>query len=269
MAAIPGHGTATITEWNLVTNQAADNGVNMTVDFDPQSLELTYSVAGPPSAQQTDPSGAQKNNAPAQQTSQSTSLTFTLVFDSTDTGDSVQTKTDQVVSLTQPGPVTSGSPTAGPQKVIQFSWGTFLFYGHVQSLSQTIDYFSSAGTPLRATVHLTLDKVDAPISSGSSPAPAPPMGFGAGVGIGASASIGASGSVGASVGVSASFGGAVGTTPLTLSASGDTVQSITAQGAPGVSWKAVAAANNIDNPRILPPGTVLDLSAGAQLSAGS
>jgi LysM repeat protein len=58
----------------------------------------------------------------------------------------------------------------------------------------------------------------------------------------------------------------VGTTPLTLSAAGDTVQSIAAQAGTSVSWKVVAAANNIDNPRLLAPGTVLDLSGGASAS---
>jgi hypothetical protein len=44
------------------------------------------------------------------------------------------------------------------------------------------------------------------------------------------------------------------------------VQGIAAQAGTSVSWKVVAAANNIDNPRILAPGTVLDLSAGASAS---
>jgi nucleoid-associated protein YgaU len=55
----------------------------------------------------------------------------------------------------------------------------------------------------------------------------------------------------------------VGTTPLTLSQSGDTLQSLAARA--GADWKAVAAANNIDNPRLVEPGTVLDLKAGVKL----
>jgi nucleoid-associated protein YgaU len=34
------------------------------------------------------------------------------------------------------------------------------------------------------------------------------------------------------------------------------------------SWKAIAAANNIDNPRAITPGTPINLSAGASASAG-
>jgi nucleoid-associated protein YgaU len=44
-----------------------------------------------------------------------------------------------------------------------------------------------------------------------------------------------------------------------MSSSGDSIQAIAARGGAGVSWKAVAAANGIDNPRLLPPGTILNL----------
>ncbi len=45
------------------------------------------------------------------------------------------------------------------------------------------------------------------------------------------------------------------------------MQAIAARAGTSVSWKVVAAANGIDNPRILAPGTVLDLTAGASASA--
>jgi hypothetical protein len=54
-----------------------------------------------------------------------------------------------------------------------------------------------------------------------------------------------------------------------LSQAGDTVQGIIGRAGASVSWKAVAAANGIDNPRLLPPGSVLDLSAGAQFNASA
>ena len=260
----PGTGTATVTEWNLATNDAVDDGVDLTVDFDPESLELSYAITGPSSAQETQTSGTQRNKAPAQQTGQTSTLTLTLVFDSTTTGDSVQLKTDQLVALTLPPAATDTSQTTTPQKVVRFSWGSFVFFGRVGTMSQTIDYFSSDGVPLRATVHLSLQAVDPPATSSSAASSAaPPTGFGAGVGvaggIGVSAGVGLSAGVGVSAGVSAS----VGTTPLTVSTAGDTVQGIAAQAGTSVSWKVVAAANNIDNPRVLPAGTVLDLTAGA------
>jgi hypothetical protein len=267
----PGHGTATITEWNLAKNVQADNAVPLIVDFDPHTLELTYTVAHLDPGQQAQAPGARtsrppRSQAPAQWTGGSTTLALTLVFDSTTTGTSVQQKTDRLVSLTKPPSTAPGSDSTPPARVVQFSWGSFTFYGSVASMSQTIDYFSAGGVPLRATVSLSLVMVDPPASSPTaSSSAAPATSFGSGVGVAGGAPAAAAAGASAAAGISAS----VGITPLTLSAAGDTVQGIAAQAGTSVSWKVVAAANNIDNPRILPPGTVLDLSAGASASAGA
>jgi Contractile injection system tube protein/LysM domain len=268
-------GTATITEWNLSGAAPVAGGVSLTVDFDPKSLQLTYTPIGRAGAAVTAAPGAPAvNNAPAQQTGQSSTLALDLTFDTSVTGGSVQVRTDQLVNLTVPAAPGQEAP---PLKVVRFHWGSFLFTGMVQSLSQTIDFFSDAGVPLRAQVHLALSEVkppnpdaqrppaSAPSSFGANAGVGAGVGFSAGIGVGggfsasASLSAGAGASFGASAGVSASFGAAagVGTVPLTLSHAGDTLQSITARAGAGVSWKAVAAANGIENPRLLPPGTVL------------
>jgi hypothetical protein len=276
----PGHGTATITEWSFAqggAGQRVSNGLQMTVDFDPQSLELRYSVSTK-NPGHTKGAGGQVSKTPAQWTGESTTLALTLVFDSTNDGTTVQKKTGRLVSLTGPGQSSTGGKSAPPAKVVQFHWGSFTFYGSVTSMSQRIDYFSAAGVPLRATVDLSLEEVRPPASTSSaSSSAAPPAAFGSGVGIagGAGVSAGASGGISASAGASASAGvsasggisAPVGTTPLTLAAAGDTVQSIAALAGTAVSWKVVAAANNIDNPRMLAAGTVLDLSAGAAANA--
>jgi hypothetical protein len=278
----PGLGTATITEWNLAAAGSGEpvyGGTSLTVDFDPHTLELRYSVSPLSPGKATPPSGsATPSKAPLQWTSENTTLSLTLVFDSTATGDPVQQKTDALVALTRPSVVTGAAQTKppAPATVVRFSWGAFCFYGSVTSMSQTIDYFSTAGVPLRATVELSLQEVAPPASATTaSSSAAPATSFGAGVGIaggigasaGASASAGISASAGAGASASAGVSASVGVTPLTLSTAGDSVQGIAAQAGTSVSWKVVAAANNIDNPRILPPGTVLDLSAGASASA--
>jgi len=267
---------ATLTEWNQASDQPVLEGVSLPVDFDPATLELSYSVVGPPPKSNT-ATAAQREQAPAQMTGQLTTLSMTLIFDSTTTGDDVQDKTDSLVLLTKPANPAGGSQLVPAQRVVRFSWGNFTFTGSVSSLRQTIDYFAAGGIPMRATVNLSLQAVDPPLPSDSaSSGPAPALSFGAGVGIaggiGASAGVSASAGVGASAGISAS----VGTTPLTLSAAGDTIQGIAAQAGTSVSWKVVAANNNIDNPRMLPAGTVLNLTAtappigvaGAQAAAG-
>ena len=266
-----GYGTATIQEWNLAAaGSGAPVGAILTVDFDPKSLQLKYAVSLQNSGQQTQTSGVQRNKAPAQWTSETTTLTMQLVFDSTTTGQSVQLKTDQLVQLTQPSAVPAGSKTPPSGKVMRFKWGEFCFYGSVTSIDQTIDYFAN-GRPLRATIDLTLQEMAPPDPASATSTPAPASSFGNGVGVagGPGAPSGNPASASAGVGISASVSAAVGTTPLTLSTAGDTVQSITALAGTGTSWKVVAAANNIDNPRILPPGTVLDLTATATASVSA
>ncbi|MER5528012.1 LysM peptidoglycan-binding domain-containing protein [Streptomyces sp. NPDC002677] len=232
-------GTATITEWDLVKHVPVDPGVHLVVDFDPKSLRLTYSPTGVTGADAATKSGALSKFA-SQQTGQSTTLSIELLFDTTAENTTVQAKTEKIVRFTEPD---TSNPSAPARRGMRFAWGSFLFDGVVQSLGQTIDFFSDTGIPLRATVEMTLTGVQPPDQSAAPPPAAPPVSFGAGTG--------------AVTGPAAP----VGTTPLTLSQSGDTVQSIAARSGAGVSWKTIAAANGIDNPRLLPPGTVLDPSA--------
>ncbi|WP_329314761.1 CIS tube protein [Streptomyces sp. NBC_01262] len=233
-------GTATITEWKPGEGVGAkvDGGVSLTVDFDPKSLRLSYTPTGVTGANTVTKTGAWSKFA-AQQTGQSTTLAVELTFDTSQTGTSVQDRTEQIVQLTLPN---TSVPAKPARRVARFQWGSFIFYGVVQSLTQTIDFFSETGIPLRATVQLTLSDVKQPNPDTARPPVTAPVGFGA------------TGAVGASTGTP------VGTTPLTLSQSGDSVQSIAARAGAGVSWKTIAAANGIDNPRLLPPGTVLDTS---------
>jgi LysM repeat protein len=53
----------------------------------------------------------------------------------------------------------------------------------------------------------------------------------------------------------------VGTTPLTVTPQGASIQGLAASA--GVDWKTVAAANGIDNPRAVQAGTVVNLSVGS------
>ena len=210
-------------------------GPSMSVDFNPQSLRLTHTATGPAATQGTGTSAVETTAVPRQVTGYTTSLSMELLFDTSRDGSDVRAKTLVLVALARP--LANGS-SAG--RTLRFSWGSFLFTGYIDSLGETIDLFSPDGVPLRATVTLGLKGLaDRDSRPGSA----------AGLGLGASA------------GFSAGLSAGVGTTPLTVTASGDTVQSLAARA--GVSWKAVAEANGIDNPRLLPPGTVLDLRVSA------
>jgi hypothetical protein len=258
-------GIATITEWDIEAGNAVTKGIALTVDFDPKSLQLTYSATGAAPARAKTAAGTWNKSA-AQQTGQSVSLSVDLLFDtSTDPKRTpVQHKTDQLVRLTLPNNLSGKSAS---RRVIQFSWGSFLFYGIVESMTQTIDFFTADGIPLRASVQLGLSQVS-PRKPGSTATVGPGAGPGKGSSFGANAGIGpgtnapASASAGTSAGIPAAA--PAGTPPLTFSQSGDSVQDIAARAGSGVPWQALATANNIDNPRLIQPGTVLD--TGVQVS---
>ena len=238
-------GTAVIEEWDLAADHAVKEGVALTVDFDPASLRLVHTPTGVVGADATTGTGSW-SKFPAQQTGQSTTLSLELIFDTSKSTDnqSVQARTNKLVQLTEPDPKRARRRS---RRVVRLRWGSFLFYGTVQSLQQTIDFFSDTGVPLRSTVALSLSEVKPPNPNTARPPAAPVVAFASGVGIPASPS---------TTGTAP-----VGTAPLTQSQAGDSVQAIVARSGVDTSWKAVAAANGIDNPRLLPPGTVLDLSA--------
>lgn len=225
----------------------------VTVQFNPQSLSVNHRISGTPGKENTS-TGTNKQGSPAHITGFNSSLSMELLFDTSQSGDDVRNMTLAISKMMQV-PDQNNAPN------VQFSWGTFVFTGIIQSMDETLDLFSERGVPLRATVRLSMSGVDLDPQK---------TGIGAGFGIGASVSAGFSAGVGASAGFSAeagiNAGIAVGTTPLTLSQSGDTLQSLTGRAGISGSWKAVASANNIDNPRQVDPGTVLNLNASASLS---
>jgi LysM repeat protein len=275
---------ATLTEMDAAARQAV--GQPFTVDFNPQSLRLTHSVGGPAASQGVEASGAPRSGGARQVTGTSTSLSLDLVFDTTRDGSDVRQKTQVLVSLARPAAGASGGA-----RVVRFSWGAFLFVGSIDQIGETIDLFSADGVPLRAAVSLSMRDTaarevrpagaGAGASLGASASIGASAGAGIGIGAGASAGIGASAGLGvgasasagfgasAGVGVSASAGVAVGAgAGVAASAgvatvtvqSGDTIQAVAARA--GVSWKALAAANGITDPRHVPAGVVLDLRVG-------
>ena len=68
---------------------------------------------------------------------------------------------------------------------------------------------------------------------------------------------------GAAAGSGAGGATTPGTAPLEHAAAGSTVQGIADAAGSGVNWQSIAAANGIENPRLLAPGTLLDLNLQA------
>jgi hypothetical protein len=88
------------------------------------------------------------------------SLSLTLFFDTTDTGESVAGYTQKLLDLMEIDrslPGSSEQTNNGRPPYVQFHWGDFhSFLAAVTSLNVTFEYFSSSGTPLRAKANLTL-----------------------------------------------------------------------------------------------------------------
>jgi hypothetical protein len=113
---------------------------------------------------------------------------------------------------------------------VRFSWGTFVFDGMMDSLEETLDFFSPDGRPLRANLSLGLSgqlEIVPPLGGGAVP--------------------------------EASAGPTPGTRPLVQAPQGASLQGLTAGLGLGADWQAVAAANGIENPRLLTGGLLIDL----------
>ncbi len=254
---------ATLTTVNEKKVETSDS-VKVEVQFNPQQLQVQYRGSGPDSLTVTSGQSETPNGAGAgssgQRTGYGSSLSTELFFDTSEAGKDVRHQTLEIVKMfLQPDRTTA--------PLVRFQWGTFVYYGRINSLSETLDYFSQEGVPLRATISLGMsnneaDKLDPKAAAGAAGAGLG-LGVSAGISAGAGFSAGVSASIGVSAGISASAG--IGTTPLTLSQSGDTLQSLSVRA--GMDWKAVASANGVDNPRMVQAGTTLNLQAGANASA--
>lgn len=216
------------------TMKPKGGGKKVTVQFNPETLKVSYTnpVAaangrrdeGEKSAAQTPASGTAK-------------LSVQLWFDVTAPLPAGTAATDDVRRLTQElvffvlprerGP--NDPPTSSPG--LRFRWGSFQFDGIVDSLEESLEFFSSDGRPLRASVSLGVSQTQTQkvtiLPTGGVPGGALPAG----------------------------------TSPLAVAQAGASLQQMAAAAGVGGDWQSIAAANNIENPRLLPPGLVIDLRA--------
>lgn len=121
------------------------------VDFNPTSLKQSV----------TRSAGRAGNGQRSQQYSRQTetSLSMELVFDSTPTGEDVRKKTQWLAQRISASAASRGKEQDPP--LLIFEWGTYQFSGVLSSFSETLDFFSADGIPLRAGVGITLEGRDA------------------------------------------------------------------------------------------------------------
>lgn len=222
-------------------------GRQVTVQFNPESLKLSFAnqIVAPEGA------GSQKGmSGQLHVGAGTTKLTLQLWFDVSRLGpndpkaDDVRDLTKQVAFFITPQPVNEGKEKKFIPPAVQFLWGTFHFDGVVESVEETLDYWSHDGKPIRANMSLALtqQKIEALKLANRNPGKEEEI----------AQLIGG--------GTPATSGRRAGTTPMAAAPSGSSVQSLADASGGGLDWQSIAAANGIENPRLLQPGQLVNLN---------
>lgn len=269
-------------------------GKSLTVQFNPETLKLSY--ANQVKEQPNSSGGASGGGAGRGNQSQgsaarqfvgtgTTKLSVQLWFDvSAATSapfivDDVRRITAQVLYFIKPKAAPAGARDTAQRTPpgLRFSWGNFLFDGIVESMEENVEFFSPKGEALRASMAMTLvqQEILVPAFSGDGTVPGARPLWPAGGGqslqalqdaarasgaapsgaAGGSAGLGTGGGLGGSLGggLGGGIGGGIGGGAALGLSAGAAFQ--------GGGWQAVALANGIENPRAIPPGQLIDLSA--------
>jgi Contractile injection system tube protein len=229
------------------TLKALPDGAPITVHFNPASLVYTVENSNP--QQGGDP---KRRQFAAQFTGK---LTMDLQFDTTSTGTDVRKATGPIAKFMQPEAAAnkqSGSNNGGANKpappVVSFDWGAYSFKGVMESFKETIDFFSADGIPLRALLSIALARQDGVLDSGSENTSK------------------VSGSLVQTAGGNNPGGGPGGGGPGGgQGPNGVSTTTLATQGGDPNAARALASANNLENPRFT-AGASLEVSAGIQLN---
>lgn len=215
-------------EWND-QGKVMREGRKVTVQFNPETLKVALSnqIAG----------GDQRGGGAIQFSGRGTTkLSFDLWFDvsSPQPGGAAETDvrrlTQAIALFLKPTEKGSGKKKEFIPPGVRFLWGTFLFEGVMESMSESLDLFSPDGKPLRSNLSISLTKQDVEISFFEPPPPS-------------------------------AGGTAPGTEPLESAREGESVQQVAARQGRPEDWRSIADANDVENPRRLPAGTPLRMPA--------
>jgi hypothetical protein len=210
----------------------ARKGAPIPVHFNPETLTLTIR-----NTMEAAKRKAQKGR-PAQQLVSASEVTLglQLLFDTTLTGADVRTDTARIAEMMRPGTAVAGEEGKRRPAVALFEWNAFAFEGIISDYSETLDYFSPEGIPLRSNLNLTLTKHEAAFPAAG----------------GSSAEVGA--------------GAGQPTVPVS---SGDSVSDVATSAGKPEAAPAIAAANQVEdfkNPEVeelAEPGAALEAAAAA------
>ena len=144
------------------------SGQAITVHFNPEKLQIDIT-----NTLEDKGSGKDKKQYVSKS---SAKLAMELVFDSTDDGSDVRLQTGKIAKLMEPGRQQGNQ--GSPPSIVLFEWGAFKFQGMIDSYKESLEFFSSNGVPLRATVSLSManqDKVFEALTSGNASRKAEPL----------------------------------------------------------------------------------------------
>jgi Contractile injection system tube protein len=265
-------------------------GKSLTVQFNPESLKLSYAnqVKEQPNASGGGSAGGNQSQGSAARQfvgTGSTKLSVQLWFDVAAATsapfivEDVRRITAQVLYFIKPKPAAAGARDTAQRTPpgLRFSWGNFLFDGIVEGMEESVEFFSAKGEALRASITLNMvqQEILVPAFSGNGAVPGSrplwPAGGGqslqalqdAAKASGAAPASGGGaggGGLGGGLGAGFSAGVSVGGVGLGVSA-GASLGLSTGAAFQGGGWQAVALANGIENPRAMPAGQLIDLSA--------
>src|SRR5262245_48833072 len=145
-------------QFQNVIHDSGEDSKAVTVQFNPETLKVSFAN------QIQTPSGAgDQRGTPARQFvgAGTTKLSLQLWFDVTAPMPEGETAEDDVRKLTQKvayfiTPVQEGTQFVPP--AVRFLWGSFQFDGLMDSLEESLEFFSSDGRPLRASMSLSLSQ---------------------------------------------------------------------------------------------------------------
>ncbi len=211
----------------------AGQGQQVEVQFNPETLKVSFAnqLQTPTSSNDNAAGSAQRQYVGAG----TTKLSLTLWFDvsaATDEKhrvDDVRRLTQEVIYFMTPKEALTDPKQFAPPGV-RFLWGAFKFDGLVDSIEESLEFFSSEGRPLRANMALGLSQqqILKVAFDGAGRLPGLPS--------------------------------LPGTRPLTPAAAGSSLQGLAAAAGAGADWQSIARANGIENPRLLAPGQLIDLN---------
>jgi hypothetical protein len=204
----------------------ADGEYSVEVQFNPETLKLQLSNQN---------SGGDQASGSSTQFigTGSSTMAVELLFDTTASGLDVRRRTEAIAYFIFGSSEDSDDDRRVPP-IVSFRWGSFIFEGVMESMDETLEYFASDGTPLRASVSFSL-KRDALVlyqkNRLQKRTHEPNQGMWA-------------------------------DHRLEASESGQSLQQMAGKQGKSEDWKKIAEANDIDDPLRMPVGQLVDMKPG-------